>query len=1019
MSNVLALDAGFYGGQGWDLGEDLFHTTAGTTNFTPPDDPDFPEIASLLTDGLNESLQLANWNLGGGGSSVTAPESYWLNRNPDLIGMEVDFIRLVILDFSTTPINGGTQFSENYTWEIWGHPISIVFFPPTDANGTYLIDRRFTNVNVSLAEPGTAVLDWNGINQSMNGSGTNWQLNVSGLTNGVYTYRVRAANSTGTMLVSPIRRLTVGVGIWSLRHATYGFYPSIAYDANGSLRLCFYGAGIGGTYGLMYGRFDSTGWQFTQVDASGYAGQSCSIALDQAGRPHISYVSGPDYNSNFYVRHASFDGTSWNLETIDSGYFTYTSIALDPASDLPRIAYSPYSGGLKLATFNGTGWTIQVVDPSADGATVSLAVDPNGNPGVAYSDWRANTVRYAQWTGSEWNISVVDNRSYAPSLRLDATGSPHIAYLTRNGVMYASRNGATWSNETVDVKTFSSVALALDAQDAPHVAYGSWWGGDLHYAAKNGTWTTQVVSHNCVGNGVVMVLGPEGTPGIVFQSSLANGDLVYATTGPDTIPPATAIQLSGTPGAGGWFQSSVRITLLATDDVAVQNTTYRVDYGLWQSYAGPFDVSGEGTHTVDYYSTDDAGNSEAMKTASLRIDALPPTVTIETSGVQGRAGWYRSSVNVTLAASDSTSGVASILYRVDNGPWIIYTGLFVVSGAGWHSLEYTSIDLAGNQAGAVTVVLKIDSTPPSTSASISGTAGGSGWYASPASVSLSATDNVVGVVTITYSVDGGTWQNYSHPLVFEEGRHTLSYRAEDSAGNIEGPHSIAVNVDATAPTATIMSPSPQTIVTSRDVQVTWTAADATSGIDHFELSLDGGITHDVDATARSYTFAGVGDGSHTVKLRVVDVAGNAEATARVLSVDATSPVVSIATPQAGTVWTTSSVTVTWTAIDAASEIDHVAISLDGGPVTVLPATTTSHEFTNLADGTHTVSVQAVDGAGNTATSAVSFRVDTGILSPSGPYGVLGLVGLSLAILAAIVVVLALIRRRRTRPPEGT
>src|SRR2546426_2430739 len=604
VSNVLVADPSLFSyGQAWDLGEGVFHTIAETTNFTPLDDPDFSAIASLLTDGINEYVELDSSLPGGGGTGMTAWESYWLNRNPDLVGTDVDFIRHVIQDLSMTPSDGGTQVFENYTWEIWGHLTFVAFYPPTDPNGTYLIDRRYTNVNVTLAEPGIASLEWNGANLTMIGGGTNWQLNVSDLSNGVYTYRVWATNSSGAVFASHVRRLTVGVGLWALRHAATGLYPSIAYDANGSLRLCFWGAGIGGMYGLIYGSFDSNGWQFTQVDAtSGSSGESCSIALDRAGRPHISYLWGPDYNSNFYVRYAAFDGTSWNLETIDHGYYTYTSIALDPGTDLPRIAYSPYSGGLRLAAFNGTGWTTETIDPSADGASVSLAIDPNGDPRIAYGGWAANALRYARWTGSEWNISVVDNGAYTASLKLDTTGGPHVAYLTRTGLKYASLNGMVWSNETVDVKTFSSVALALDAQDAPHIAYSGGWGGDVRYAVNNGTWAIQVVSHHSAGYPLAMTMGPGDTPGIVFQTNLSNGDLAYATTGPDTIPPVTAIQLSGIPGAGGWFQSSVRVTLVATDDVGGQNTTYRVESGLWQRYAGPFARSGDGAHTVDYYS---------------------------------------------------------------------------------------------------------------------------------------------------------------------------------------------------------------------------------------------------------------------------------------------------------------------------------------------------------------------------------------------------------------------------------
>src|SRR3989442_11936492 len=211
ISNVLVVDSGYFGGQGWDLGDVLFHTTADTTNFTPPDDPDFPEIASLLTDGLNESVELNNWNPSGGGSSYGGPESYWLDRNPDVIGMDVDFIRLVIHDFTYSPVSDGTQFSEDYTWEIWGHPIFIVFYPPTDANGTYLIDRRYTNVNVSLAETGTAILEWNGANRSLNGSGTNWRLKMNGSANAGYTFRGLAPKSTRRGFCSPTHRLHDGL----------------------------------------------------------------------------------------------------------------------------------------------------------------------------------------------------------------------------------------------------------------------------------------------------------------------------------------------------------------------------------------------------------------------------------------------------------------------------------------------------------------------------------------------------------------------------------------------------------------------------------------------------------------------------------------------------------------------------------------------------------------------------------------------------------------------------------------
>src|SRR5439155_1097783 len=77
------------------------------------------------------------------------------------------------------------------------------------------------------------------------------------------------------------------------------------------------------------------------------------------------------------------------------------------------------------------------------------------------------------------------------------------------------------------------------------------------------------------------------------------------------------------------------------------------------------------------------------------------------------------------------------------------------------------------------------------------------------------------------------------------------------------------------------------------VQLTWTASDATSGIDHFEVRLDGGTPVTVAAGTATYTFTGVSDGTHTLALKAFDRAGNTVLVSVAVSVDATAPTVSI------------------------------------------------------------------------------------------------------------------------------
>jgi cytochrome c len=65
----------------------------------------------------------------------------------------------------------------------------------------------------------------------------------------------------------------------------------------------------------------------------------------------------------------------------------------------------------------------------------------------------------------------------------------------------------------------------------------------------------------------------------------------------------------------------VRVTLSGADDAGsgVAGTEYRVDGGAWTAYAAPFTLSRNGTHVVEYRSTDRAGNVEPARSATFRI----------------------------------------------------------------------------------------------------------------------------------------------------------------------------------------------------------------------------------------------------------------------------------------------------------------------------------------------------------------------------------------------------------------
>lgn len=120
----------------------------------------------------------------------------------------------------------------------------------------------------------------------------------------------------------------------------------------------------------------------------------------------------------------------------------------------------------------------------------------------------------------------------------------------------------------------------------------------------------------------------------------------------DHIPPTTSVQTAGTEGSDEWYRSPVTLTLTAQDATSgILRTEYSLDEGKTvQTYASPFSVEMEGTTVVRYHSIDQAGNEEDPKEITLKIDTIPPEITLQfnpqTEQIEG-------------LGEDSGSGIAS------------------------------------------------------------------------------------------------------------------------------------------------------------------------------------------------------------------------------------------------------------------------------------------------------------------------------------------------------------------------
>jgi hypothetical protein len=195
----------------------------------------------------------------------------------------------------------------------------------------------------------------------------------------------------------------------------------------------------------------------------------------------------------------------------------------------------------------------------------------------------------------------------------------------------------------------------------------------------------------------------------------------------------------------------------------------------------------------------------------------------------------------------------------------------------------------------------VETTPPTTTANVSGSVGTAGWYVGPVTVTLSASDPDQAPTSLitTYRLDGGPSTTYdpAHPLVIATNSvHTLTYQSSDPAGNVEATQTQVIRVDQTAPLTTVTGTGQAGSSNwyNGPVTVTLSPRDDVSGVAATQYSLDGGATW-IAATSVTLNSGTV----YTLSYRSIDIAGNIEAAqTRILNVVDRIPVTALVTSSA-------------------------------------------------------------------------------------------------------------------------
>ncbi len=428
------------------------------------------------------------------------------------------------------------------------------------------------------------------------------------------------------------------------------------------------------------------------------------------------------------------------------------------------------------------------------------------------------------------------------------------------------------------------------------------------------------------------------------------------------------------------------------------------------SYGGPATLVGTpaqnglttGCYRYTLTGTDNVGNVVTITTV-VKVDTTAPTSAADALSTYATS----TSITVGYSASDAATGVDSVQLWVDGpgaggyaladtdttpaSPSFSYTAS---EGDGLYHFYTRASDEAGNTEaapGGPDATTTVDTASPASSADALAA------YSTSASLAVpyTASDATSGVDEVELWVDGPGAGGYaladtdttpaspSFSFTAAEGEGTYRFytRARDDAGNTEsapGAEDASTVLDSVAPTS---AADALPAYSGATVAVTYTASDATSGVDEVELWIDGPgaggyALADTDTTPASPTFSydtTEGDGTYRFYTRARDNAGTTETAPgsedAATIVDTTNPVSAAAALPAFT--STNTFAVAYTSSDATSGVDEVELWVDGpgaGGYALADTDTTpaspSFSFTAAdGDGTYRFYTRARDNAG--------------------------------------------------------
>ena len=378
----------------------------------------------------------------------------------------------------------------------------------------------------------------------------------------------------------------------------------------------------------------------------------------------------------------------------------------------------------------------------------------------------------------------------------------------------------------------------------------------------------------------------------------------------------------------------------------------------------------------------------------------------DTEGLQWSAfGPVSEESTVTVSIGDTDGILATI---ADN---IWTSDPFTFPADGSYEVTATAVDACGNTGVSepVTVSVATEADDIAIEAPVTGDILGLGDDANPDAADLQTSFSVASTldegasIRIDCTPEGGSAAEAGTGTAAADGSATISVTLAE--GNLSCvavsaedatvvSQAVAVEVDITAPTVSILAPAADAVLTSLTTELSVLVGNILSD-DEVDVAwtLDAGTPNEVTLVDFGFldTVTFPAEGTYSIGVGAVDRAGNAAAGVVQVTVviDAEAPVLTAISPVTGATLDESAVTLTSSGLftdvtvgidscDGVAEVCAAANAL--APVCLPCALETTFEGLAVNPGANTVTYSATDDFGNSASLGVSFTVDVALPS---------------------------------------